>query len=219
VTLPSPSRRQLHGRRKGHALRPGRARLLETLLPRLRLDLSQPLAGLEPPVWIEIGFGGGEHLAHEASRHPDRSFIGAEVFVNGIARLLSLIEAQGLTNIRIHDGDARVLLEALPDGCARRIDLLYPDPWPKLRHHKRRFVNAAHLGLMQRVLTEGGELLFATDIEDYLAWTIREVVAQGGFRPVAPPGPTPPEGWIETRYEAKARREGRKPRYLLLERV
>ena len=122
---------QFYGRRKGKTLRRHHSALMDDLLPQIRVDTADPLAGMGPRRWLEIGFGGGEHLAHQAALHPDVSFIGAEPFVNGVAKLLALIEDQGLTNIRIHDHDARVLLEALPDAAFERIYLLYPDPWPK----------------------------------------------------------------------------------------
>ncbi|MGQ0483780.1 MAG: tRNA (guanosine(46)-N7)-methyltransferase TrmB [Hyphomicrobiales bacterium] len=206
-------RYRFYGRRKGHALRRRHLQLVETLLPKLRIDLAAPLSGLTPPVRLEIGFGGGEHLARQAELNPDISFIGAEPFVNGVAKLLALIEEKKLANIRIHDGDVRYLLEALPAGSLERIYLLYPDPWPKARHAKRRFVNAENLGHVHRLLAPGGLFLFASDIADYVEWTRERVAAHGGF---AEDGEAaqPFEDWVETRYEAKARREGRVPFYL-----
>jgi tRNA (guanine-N7-)-methyltransferase len=206
-------RYRFYGRRKGHALRPHHLQLLDALLPRLRIDLAAPLAGLTPPIHLEAGFGGGEHLAHQAALHPDISFIGAEPFVNGVAKLLAAIEEKKLANIRIHDGDARYLLEALPAGSLERIYLLYPDPWPKARHAKRRFVNAENLGHIHRLLVPGGLFLFASDSADYVAWTREAVRAHGGFAEEGD-GSLPFENWVETRYEAKARREGRGPAYL-----
>ena len=206
-------RYQFYGRRKGHALRPHHLQLVDELLPRLRVDLAAPLAGLAPPVHLEVGFGGGEHLAHQAALHPDISFIGAEPFVNGVAKLLALIEEKKLANIRIHDGDARYLLEALPAGSLARIYLLYPDPWPKARHAKRRFVNGENLGHIHRLLEPGGLFLFASDSAAYVAWTREAVRAHGGFAEEGD-GSLPFENWVETRYEAKARREGRVPSYL-----
>ncbi len=206
-------RYQLYGRRKGHALRRHHLELVETLLPKLRIDLAAPLAGLTPPVRLEIGFGGGEHLAHQAALHPDISFIGAEPFVNGVAKLLALIEEKKLANIRIHDGDVRFLLEALLAGSLERIYLLYPDPWPKARHAKRRFVNAENLGLIHRLLAPGGLFLFASDITDYVEWTRGAARGHGGFAEEGD-GSLPFEDWVETRYEAKATRQGRVPAYL-----
>jgi len=160
--------------------------------------------------WFEIGFGGGEHLAHQAELHPDINFIGAEPFLNGVAKLLALIEEKHLTNIRIHDGDARYLLEALPDASLERIFLLYPDPWPKARHAKRRFVSAETLSHFHRLLKPGGLFLFASDIANYVDWTREHMSVHGGFREEHDPF----EDWIQTRYEIKARREGREPAYL-----
>ncbi|MFL5258890.1 MAG: tRNA (guanosine(46)-N7)-methyltransferase TrmB [Hyphomicrobiales bacterium] len=213
-------RHQLYGRRKGHALRAHHARLLESLLPQLRVD--PPSIARASTAWLEIGFGGGEHLARQASLHPEVCFIGAEPFVNGVAKLLALIEVRGLRNVRIHDGDARVLLETLPDRALDRIYLLYPDPWPKARHHKRRLVSAASLAEFQRVLKPRGLFLFASDWPDYMSWTLFEVGRHGGFfwlaeRPCDWRLPFP--DWVETRYEAKAKREGRTPVYLAFERV
>jgi tRNA (guanine-N7-)-methyltransferase len=213
-------RHQLYGRRKGHALRPHHASLLENLLPRLRAD--PPSIARASTAWLEIGFGGGEHLAHQAGLHPDICFIGAEPFINGVAKLLALVEAKGLPNLRIHDGDARVLLEKLPDRSLDRIYLLYPDPWPKARHHKRRLVGAASLAEFRRVLKPRGRFLFASDWPDYVSWTLFEVRRNGGFawlaqRPLDWRTPFP--DWVETRYEAKAKREGRTPVYLAFERA
>jgi tRNA (guanine-N7-)-methyltransferase len=210
-------RYQFYGRRKGHALRRHHSELVETLLPRLRIDLAAPLARLTPPVRLEIGFGGGEHLAHQAELNLDVSFIGAEPFVNGVAKLLALIEEKKLANIRIHDGDVRYLLEALPAGSLERVYLLYPDPWPKARHAKRRFVNAENLGHLHRLLKPGGLFLSASDIADYVEWTREQVVAHGGFAEEGDRS-LPLENWVETRYEAKARREGREPAYLTFRR-
>lgn len=199
-------RHRFYGRRKGHALHARQADLVRALLPSLRVDprALQPVSQR----WLEIGFGGGEHLAHQAALHPDIAFIGAEPFVNGIAKLLAAIADRGLDNIRIHDDDARYLLEALPDASLDRIYLLYPDPWPKARHHRRRFVNPDNLRHLHRLLKPGGRFLFASDSADYAAWTVAEIERHGGFEPARRTG-EPHAEWIETRYEAKARREGR----------
>ena len=180
---------RLYGRAKGHALSPRATRLMAEYLPRLRLD-----PGREPPadlsalfphavdaVVLEIGFGGGEHLAAEAKAHPDTGFIGAEPFVNGVAKLVRAVDEARLANIRVHDGDARTLLDWLPDASVDRIDLLYPDPWPKKRHWKRRFVNARTLSAFARVLRPGGLFRFASDIDSYVAWTLTEVRRDGRF--------------------------------------
>ena len=200
---------RLHGRRKGHALRRQHLRLMDELLPKLRFDGGV----LQGPARLEIGFGGGEHLAHQAELHPQVSFIGAEPFINGVAKLLALIEAKGLGNLRIHDGDARDLLGTLPDASLERIYLLYPDPWPKARHHKRRFVSPETVAEFHRLLQPEGQFLFASDIADYVDWTRERVAAHGGWVERGEPS-EPFEGWTETRYETKAKRENRVSTYL-----
>ncbi|MFW6076967.1 MAG: tRNA (guanosine(46)-N7)-methyltransferase TrmB [Hyphomicrobiales bacterium] len=172
-------------------------------------------------VWLEIGFGGGEHLAWQAAAHPTIGFIGCEAYVNGIAKLLSEVEERKLDNVRVHDGDARELVADLGDATIGRIFLLFPDPWPKRRHHKRRIVTADMLGAFHRILKPGGILRFASDSRDYVAWTLIHVRAHGGFEWLAW---TPrdwrerPADWPQTRYEAKARAEGRKPAFLTFKR-
>ncbi|MBI3674622.1 MAG: tRNA (guanosine(46)-N7)-methyltransferase TrmB, partial [Rhizobiales bacterium] len=197
-----------------HALLRHHLQLIEDLLPRLRFsgELSPP------PRWLEVGFGGGEHLAQQAQQHPDVSFVGAEPFVNGVAKLLALIEEKKLSNIRIHDGDARDLLEALPDRSFERIYLLYPDPWPKARHARRRLVNDETLTHFHRLLVLGGLFLFASDSADYVVWTRQHVTAHGGFAEEGNAA-EPFDNWIETRYEAKARRGGRAAVYLRFRRL
>lgn len=196
---------------------------MDTLLPRLRLSLPEAgkLALPEGPVWLEIGFGRGEHLAAQARAHPDVHFIGAEPFLNGVAGLLQEIELHRIENIRIFDEDVRRLLPALPDRSLDRVFLLFPDPWPKVRHHKRRFVSQGNLDELARVLKPGGLLLFATDHADYAAWTLRHVLAHPQFEWTAEKAADwrdPPAGWVETRYQAKARAEGRAPTFLLFRR-
>jgi tRNA (guanine-N7-)-methyltransferase len=221
VTETSERRFQFYGRRKGKSLRRHHSELMQQLLPHLRVRLDDPLAGTGERRWLEIGFGGGEHLAHQAELNPDVSFIGAEPFVNGVAKMLALAEEKNLRNVRLHDGDARDLLEVLPDRCFERVYLLYPDPWPKTRQNKRRFVNAGTLAHIHRILRPDGLFLFASDIEDYVAWTRKHVAAHvaahGGFREEGDPA-QPYENWIETRYESKARREGRGSAYLTFRR-
>jgi tRNA (guanine-N7-)-methyltransferase len=202
--------------------------LLEALLPQLALDLGREpgnLGTLFPhavaEVRLEIGFGGGEHLLREAERHPGIGFVGVEPFVNGMARALAGIAAQSLSNIRLHHGDATEVLQWLPAASLARIDLLYPDPWPKRRHWKRRLVQASNIAAIARVLRPGGEFRFATDIADYASWTLRLMLRSPGFEWTAERADDWRRAWPDfagTRYEAKARREGRSPCYLLFRR-
>ena len=204
---------QFYGRRKGKPLRRHHVGLMDGLLPSIRVDLADPLAGTAGRRWLEIGFGGGEHMAHQAALNPDVSLIGAEAFLNGVAKALAHVEESKVENVRIHYGDARALLEVLPDGAFERIYLLYPDPWPKARQNRRRFVNSGNLSHFHRLLCDTGLFLFASDIPDYVDWTREHVATHGGF---AEEGDSnlPFENWTETRYEAKAIREGRTPAYL-----
>jgi tRNA (guanine-N7-)-methyltransferase len=219
----SQRRRQLYGRRHGPALSARQARLVHDLLPRLRVEpasLRDPRKLFANPVddvWLEIGFGGGEHLAWQAAAHPGTGLIGCEAYVNGIAKLLTAVEEQDLRNIRIHDGDARDLVASLPDASIGRVFLLFPDPWPKRRHHKRRMIGPLMLGEFHRILKPGGLLRFASDSRDYVAWTLVHVRAQSGFEWTAN-APEDwrlrPSDWPETRYEAKAVKQGRAPVFL-----
>lgn len=220
---PTDPRPGLHGRRKGKPLRTHQNDLVQDLLPKISVDVSKKvdlvaLFGHEPKeLWIEIGFGGGEHLAADARNNPDVSFIGCEPFINGVAKMLANIESQGLSNVRLHAGDAFDVLRALPDGCATRINLLYPDPWPKRRQRKRRFVSEHSVLEFARLLKSGGAFRFASDIDDYTGWTLARVLpcplftwsAQGSQDWV-----NPWPGFTRTRYEEKAIREGRRSSYL-----
>lgn len=214
----APHSRRLYGRSKGKALRQHQATLMSDLLPRLALDLAAPLQ-IRPghELRVEIGFGGGEHLIEAAAREPEVDFIGCEPFVNGMAKLLSRIEARGLTNIRLYQGDAAEVLDRLPPESLSKVYLFYPDPWPKRRHRKRRFVSPENLNRLARVLRPGAELRFATDIDDYAAWTLARLRACDAFRWTAKKADhwlTPWEGWTQTKYEAKAMAAGRRPVYL-----
>lgn len=218
------SRRLLYGRRKGHPLSARQQSLVENALARLSIPTGK--IGLDPStlfdqaparVILEIGFGSGEHLAANAATHPDWGFLGSEPFLNGFAAMAAVIIENGLTNIRLHDGDARDILIALEPDALDGIDLFYPDPWPKRRHRKRRFVGQDTLDLIARTLKPGGEWRFATDIADYAAWTLRHVRADPRFFWTASRASdwrTPWPDWPGTRYEAKARRAGRIPTYL-----
>jgi tRNA (guanine-N7-)-methyltransferase len=214
MTRSSPTERPLRtfGRVRGRPLREGRARLLEARREALTLDLSR--GRIEPPAimpdaeaaWVEIGFGGGEHLAGQAARHPKVLMLGAEPFVNGQASLVAQVEAQGLQNIRLHTGDARELIAALRDSSATRLFMLFPDPWPKARHHKRRLVQPETIAEIARVLAPGGVWRFATDWRDYADWTLERVLRSGRFDwPAgrADDWRSPPQDHITTRYEAK----------------
>jgi len=218
-------RSTLHGRRKGHALKPRARGLMATLLPSLSVDLSQPapedirdlFPGPVAKIWLEIGFGGGEHLVDQATRHRDIGLIGCEPFVNGMAAALRLIDDAGVESIRLHEGDAIDVLDWLPAGSIDRVYLLYPDPWPKRRHWKRRFVNAENLDRVQRVLAPGGEFRFASDIASYVGWTLAHCRAHGGFEWLARRADDWRQPWPEwpgTRYEAKSLKAGRVPTYL-----
>jgi tRNA (guanine-N7-)-methyltransferase len=228
TTADQQAPRAFFGRRKGHKLKPRQAALFDELLPQLALDLSvkapadlRTLFGGVEDLRLEIGFGGGEHLAAEADRAPGTGFIGSEPFVNGMAKMLSLIAAQNLRNVRLHHGDAAELLAWLPDRSLARVDLIYPDPWPKRRHWKRRFVQAASIAQLGRILKSGGEFRFATDIADYAAWTLRHLAQSPGFvwcAERADDWRLPWPGFSGTRYEAKAKRAGRVPCYLIFRR-
>jgi tRNA (guanine-N7-)-methyltransferase len=222
-------RRASFGRRKGRPLRPQQAQLMGTLLPRLAIDLTKPpppdlrtlFSPLADAVGLEIGFGGGEHLLAEAAANPGAGFIGCEAFVNGMAKTLAGIKARGLTNVRLHFGDATELLHWLPDGSIARVDLLYPDPWPKRRHWKRRFVQDASIATLARILQPGGELRFASDIDDYVTWTLLRALRSPHFSWTAERGDDwrkPWPGYAGTRYETKALRQGRRPIYLVFRR-
>jgi tRNA (guanine-N7-)-methyltransferase len=222
-------RRGFFGRRKGHRLRSQQALLLDTLLPRLALDLNAPppteLPRLFPvpvnEVRFEIGFGGGEYLIAQAQAHPDTGIIGCEPFVNGMAKALAAIEAHGLANIRLHHGDAVPLLDWLPAASLAGIDLVYPDPWPKRRHWKRRFVQERTITDMARILRPGGEFRFVSDIPDYAAWTLARLLRSPNFVWTAERADDwrqPWPGFVRTRYEAKAVREERVPCYLVFRR-
>ncbi len=161
----------------------------------------------QQPLWLEVGFGGGEHLAWQAERHPEVTLIGAEVWLNGVANLLSLVERHGLANVRILDADVNLLLEALQPACLERIFVLFPDPWPKARHRKRRFINQASMARLSGLLADGGELRLATDIEDY-ALDMRQALESCHDLEWSHDRPS---DWPLTRYEAKARAAGREP--------
>lgn len=226
--------RNFYGRIKGKALRPQQERDLDALLPKLQIenvtwdenpdrdpiDLAV-LAG-DRDVWLEVGFGGGEHLVHQALNNPDTLFIGCEPYINGVAMLLGKIRESGVTNVRIHAGDARDLMEVLPAASVARAFLLYPDPWPKSRHHRRRFVTPEHLEPLARIIKSGAIFRVATDIPDYVRQTMEEVLKSGNFKWLADSADdwrSPWSDWISTRYEQKALREGRVPHYITFQKT
>jgi tRNA (guanine-N7-)-methyltransferase len=232
-SAPTPAkteRRNFYGRAHGKTLRASqKAYLAEDLGPltlrgvtvednpdRSPLDLS--FAGGKP-LWLEVGFGGGEHLVHMAALNPQVHLIGAEPFVNGIAMLLGKIRAAAVTNLSLHPRDVRDLFDVLPPACLSKVFLNYPDPWPKARHHRRRFVTQDHLIPLARAMTQGAEFRVATDIPDYVRQTLEEV-PQAGFTLVHQGGAGEAwEDWFSTRYEQKALREGREPHYLTFRRA
>jgi len=214
---------RLYGRSSGHKLRASQQQLVDTLLPQISIPAdgevtSRALFGGERPLHFEIGFGSGEHLAARAEMLPDHGFIGAEPFLNGVAAALAQVRARNLANVRLWRGDALDVLQRLPDGALSFLYLLHPDPWPKARHAKRRMVNDRPVELFAAKLKAGGELRIATDHPVYLEWALMvmqrhtaqfEWLAQRPSDFLEPPG-----GWMETRYGAKSRREGRRPYYL-----
>ncbi|HEY5239517.1 MAG TPA: tRNA (guanosine(46)-N7)-methyltransferase TrmB [Rhizomicrobium sp.] len=212
----------LYGRRKGPKLGAHQAQLFETLLPKLALDLrSQNWFGPDiNDIWLEVGFGAGEHLLWQAQHHPNIGMIGAEPYESGVAKLLSKLDAEPASNVRIHMGGARDIIDALPDASLGRAFILFPDPWPKTRHHKRRFIQTETLNAFARILKSGAELRFASDDAPYMEWTLERLMAHPAFAwPARGPSDwqTRPEDWPPTRYEAKALHG--KPAYLRFLRV
>ena len=217
---------RLFGRRRGKPLRRTGRGLIDSLLPRLAIALPAPgevlsVATLFPvptrALWLEVGFGGGEHLAWQAGHNPDVGLIGCEVFLNGIASLLGHIQRDGLDNIRIFAEDARQLFPALPEASVERVFVLFPDPWPKKRHAARRFIAAANLDQVARLMVDGGELRIATDDPTYKAWVIEQMRVRGDFEDVTGDPAAKGQDWPATRYESKACEQGRQPvfyRYL-----
>ncbi len=225
--------RNFYGRKRGKTLRPAQKRDLARLAElapgrvdwdenpdRAPLDLAARFPGARE-IWLEIGFGGGEHLVHQARQNPQAGIIGCEPFINGVAMLLSKIRDAQVDNLAIHPGDARDLFDVLPAGSLSKAFLLYPDPWPKKRHHRRRFVTPEHLGPLAACMKPGAELRVATDIADYVRQTLEEV-PKAGFEWLAE-GPEdwrrPWDDWLSTRYEQKAIREGRPQHYLTFRRL
>jgi len=230
---PKRPHRNFYGRRKGHSLKDSQERYLAEDLAALSpgavswdenpdrtpLDLKARFGAR--PIWLEIGFGGGEHLVHQAANNPDVAIIGCEPYINGVAMLLGKIRAAEVSNLAVFPGDARDLFDVLPDGSIDKAFLLYPDPWPKSRHHRRRFVTEEHLAPLSRVMAHGSEFRVATDIPDYVRQTLQEVPRFGFEWQAERPSDwgVPWQDWLSTRYEQKALREGRVPHYLTFRRV
>ncbi len=222
--------RAFFGRRKGHKLRPNQARLVDVLLPRLAIDLTQPapvdLRTLFPDpvaeVQLEIGFGGGEFMIAQAESEPCKGFIGVEPFVNGMAKALAAIESKGLRNVRLHFDDAIDLVAWLPEKSLARIDLIHPDPWPKRRHWKRRFVQDDMVIKLARILQPGGQFRFVTDIADYAAWTLQRLLRSPEFAWTAECADDWRKAWpgfTRTRYHTKAAREERTSCFLIFRKI
>jgi tRNA (guanine-N7-)-methyltransferase len=236
-------RRTLHGRRRGKKLRAGQQSLLDTLLPRLevalpaepivtpdnevaesaaKIDLAQAFGGTLPAegVWLEVGFGAGEHLVWQAEQHPNVGLIGCEPYINGVAKCLAHIERTGVSNIRLFTDDARFVMQALPPRCLSRAFVLFPDPWPKTRHHKRRFVQRSNLDVLARLMKQGAELRLATDDPSYLPWMVEHACRHPEFDWLAESPAdwrSRPADWPPTRYEQKML-AGHKPVFLRLRR-
>lgn len=218
--------RQLYGRRQGHALRDGQVELVEKLLPQISVPTEGPVAspvlfGDNRPLHFEIGFGAGEHMAARADMLPDHGFIGCEPYLNGVVGALQHIREGVLPNIRLHMGNALDVLERIPDGTLSFVYLLHPDPWPKSRHAKRRFMNHGPVDLIASKLKPGGEFRFGTDHPVYLEWAMMIMNQRNEFNWLCD-GPQKwkvrPSGWPETRYEAKARRQGHEVWYFRYQR-
>jgi len=219
-----------YGRRRGRALSPRQKALWTQVLPRVALPpdahalqrVSNMFAPAVKKIWLEIGFGGGEHLIWQATHNPDVGLIGCEPFEDGVVKVLSAVDTEGLANVRIHADDGRPLLRLLPEAGVDRAFVLFPDPWPKKRHHKRRLVSSETVAELARILRAGGELRIATDIGEYACAILQAVLGHGGFGWTAM-GPDDwrnrPTDWPPTRYEAKALREGRRCYYFCFRRA
>lgn len=204
---------KFYGRRKGRPLRERHQRLIDNLLPKLAVDLSGDQVDMDglfshdpKEVWLEVGFGAGEHLAWQAGQNPDVGIIGCEPFINGVARLLAYVEDDGLDNVRLHADDARLLMDKLPDACLSKLFVLFADPWPKKRHNFRRFIGPDNMPRISRLLKDGGDFVVASDHADYVRWILNHVTGHGDFDWLD----EGPGDWLtrperpKTRYETKA---------------
>jgi tRNA (guanine-N7-)-methyltransferase len=219
--------RALYGRSRGKSLRAGQKRLLAEALPLFSIapeGLADGRAFVPAPreVWLEIGFGAGEHLIEQAKANPDVGLVGCEPFLNGVVTAVAGLKRDEISNVLLRRGDAQAVIKAAPDAFFSRVFMLYPDPWPKRRHHKRRVVSVGFIEALARVMRSGAELRFATDIDDYAGWTLSRFLASAHFRWTAARADDwrePWPGWHPTRYEAKARLDGRRPIYLTFVRL
>jgi len=222
-----PLARGFYGRSRGKALRAGQKRLLAEALPKLsiaRESLAEGRAFVPAPreMWLEIGFGAGEHLIEQAKANPDVGLVGCEPFLNGVVAAVAGLKREEISNVVLWRGDAQAVIEAVPDAFFARVFMLYPDPWPKRRHHKRRAVSVGFIAALARVMRSGAELRFATDIDDYAGWTLFRFLASPHFRWTAARADDwrqPWPAWRPTRYEVKARLDGRRPVYLTFVRL
>jgi tRNA (guanine-N7-)-methyltransferase len=218
---------RLYGRSRGKTLREGQERLLAEALPLFSIEPESLPAGrafVTPPreVWLEVGFGAGEHLVEQAKANADVGLVGCEPFLNGVVAALAGLKREQLSNVRLWRGDAQAVIEAAPDAFFSRVFILYPDPWPKRRHHKRRVIAPGTVEALARVMRRGAELRFATDVDDYAGWTLTRFLASPHFRWAATRAEDwrrPWPEWRPTRYEAKARSEGRGSVYLTFVRL
>ena len=230
--------KRFYGRRKGKPIKESRQKLLDNLLPKIKLgkpdaeneqiNLSK-IFGIKPKeIWLEIGFGGGEHVAELAMMYPDVGIVGAEPFLNGVVSLLAHLNGSHMKeaktydlspdrsdNVRIWPDDIRILFPHFPDKSFERIFILYPDPWPKARHAERRFVNQRNIPELSRLLTDTGSVYVATDVKDYADWAVEQMDLSGLFMQIHPDTTQPPEDWVPTRYEKKGLAAGRQPTYLI----
>lgn len=219
VSVQPPKFLSSFGRNRGRSLRPYQQGLVDNLLPTISVDLKDPLKGATGTVALEIGFGGGEHLLAQAAHNPDTLWIGCEPFINGVAKCLAGIDGQKLKNIRLYTNDARHVLEALPPESIDSAFILFPDPWPKARHNKRRLVNQETLAMLARVQKPGARLLIATDHIDYSTWICEQILATPHYRWTAERAAdflTPPADWTTTKYQRKTTEQGRAPQFFEL---
>ena len=214
---PDRDRFRTFGRAKGRTLSPAQSALMDEHWPRLSLDAGDALP--PAPRWLEIGYGTGTHLLHLAETHPQVSVIGAEPFLNGTAKAVKGVVDGGLGNVSLFRGDVRELMQGWPDACLERAYILFPDPWPKARHNKRRLIRSDFVAELHRIVAPQGSVTFASDIDHYVDWALIRFRRHGGWVWDERDPLIPPEGWPGTKYEAKARREGRTPRWFRFQRV